>query len=121
MDYVFEEGIFRPEFVNRFDAVVVFNALTQENLLDISELLLQKLSNKLQEKYIDFEITQPLKKKIVELSYKPEFGAREMQRVIQDKVEDAFAEALLEEKIGKGDTVKVTPDFTIKKLKQESP
>ncbi len=116
MDYVFEERIFRPEFVNRFDGFIVFKALTHGNLLDISGLMLQKLKYNLKEKYIDFKITEDLKEKIVDLSYKPEFGAREMKRTIQNKVENAFATALLEDKIKKGDTVVLTSDFEIKKV-----
>ena len=51
-----------------------------------------------------------LKEKIVELSYKPEFGAREMRRVIQDKVEDVVASALLSDKIKKGDKIEINPE-----------
>ena len=51
-----------------------------------------------------------LKEKIVELSYKPEFGAREMRRVIQDKVENSIASALLSEKIQKGDKIEINPE-----------
>ncbi len=115
LNFVFDKGIFRPELVNRFDAVVVFNALTKKNLLDIAGLMLGKVQEKMEEKYIHFKVTRELKKKIVELSYKPEFGAREMQRVIQDTVQDALAEALLREEIEKGDTIKVTPQFKVVK------
>ena len=68
------------------------------------------LQKNLKEKDINFEITEDLKSKIVELSYKPEFGAREMRRVVQDKVESVVASALLEEKIKKGDTIQITPE-----------
>ena len=76
LDYLFDQAIFRPEFINRFDAVVVFSPLTKENSLDIAELLLQKLKKNLTEKEIDFIITQPLKEKIVELGFSPVFGAQ---------------------------------------------
>ena len=62
------------------------------------------------EKEINFEITDALKNKIVELSYKPEFGAREMRRVVQDNIENAFAQALLSDKIKKGDSAQVDPE-----------
>ncbi len=104
---LFDKNIFKPEFINRFDATVIFNPLTKENLLDIAQLSLKKLQKDLKEKEIDFEITEALKEKIVDLSYKPEYGAREMRRVIQDKVESAVAQALLSDKIKKGDMIKI--------------
>ena len=109
LDYLFEKAIFRPEFINRFDAVVVFRPLTKENLLDIAELMLQKLKKNLKEKDIEFVITQPLKEKIVELGYSPVFGAREMRRVIQDKVENVLASALLSGQLKRGGRVEVDP------------
>lgn len=110
LDALFEKNIFRPEFVNRFDATVIFHPLTKENLLQIAQLSLQGLQKNLKEKDVDFEITEPLKAKIVELSYKPEFGAREMRRVIQDKVENIVAGALLSDKIKKGDKFEINPE-----------
>jgi ATP-dependent Clp protease ATP-binding subunit ClpC len=107
LNYIFEKAIFRPEFINRFDEVVVFSPLSKENLLAIAELMLTKLKKNLKKKEIEFTITEDLKEKIVELSYNPVFGAREMQRVIQDKVENIFAQALLSGRINRGDTVKV--------------
>lgn len=110
MNHLVEKGLFRPEFINRFDAAVVFNPLTRKNLLDISGLMLDGLKISLLEKEINFEITDELKEKIVEMSYKPEFGAREMRRVIQDTVENSVAQALLADKIKKGDTIEINPD-----------
>jgi ATP-dependent Clp protease ATP-binding subunit ClpA len=109
LENLFAEGIFRPEFINRFDAMVVFRPLTKENLLDIAELLLQKLKKNLQEKEVEFLITPDLKEKIVELGYDPTFGAREMRRVIQDKVENVLASALLSDRLKRGYRVKVDP------------
>ncbi len=110
LDYVFEKSIFRPEFINRFDDVVVFTPLTKNNLLDIAELMLKKLQKNLKEKDIDLIITKELKEKIVELGYNPVFGARQMRRVIQNKVENVLAKAILSNKLKRGDRVKVLPD-----------
>ena len=110
LDFLFQEGTFRPEFINRFDAVVVFKPLSKENLLGIAELLLQKLKANLKEKGIEFVITENLKEKIVELGYDPTFGAREMRRVIQDKVENVLATALLKGEIVKGYRVEIEPE-----------
>ena len=107
LDELFEKGIFRPEFINRFDAVVVFKPLTKENLLDIAQLMFANLKKNLQEKGIEFIITEPLKEKIVELGYSPVFGARELRRVIQDKVENVLASALLSQQLVKGNKVEV--------------
>jgi len=115
LDYLFEEGVFRPEFINRFDAMVVFHPLSKDNLLGIAELLLQKLKRNLEEKNIEFVITLPLKEKIVELGYNPMFGAREMRRVIQDNVENVFASAILSGALDRGDRVEIDPEgFTLK-------
>ncbi|MDD5750511.1 MAG: ATP-dependent Clp protease ATP-binding subunit [Candidatus Pacebacteria bacterium] len=113
-DFVLKEGIFRPEFVNRFDGVVVFRPLSRQNLLDIAQLQLAKLSRSLADKGIKMEITRELKEKIVELSYSPQFGAREMKRVIQDNLEDALAKAMLSGELKRGGKVSVSPvDFRL--------
>jgi len=115
LDRLFEEGIFRPEFINRFDATVVFRPLSKENLLAIADLMLKKLKKNLKEKEIDFVITEPLKERIAELGYDPTFGARQMRRVIQDKVENVLAQAILAGQLKRGNQVEVNPaDFNLK-------
>jgi ATP-dependent Clp protease ATP-binding subunit ClpC len=109
LDYFFAQGIFRPELINRFDGVIIFKPLDKQNLLGISELLLQKLKKNLKEKEIEFIIMPELKEKIVELGYDPVFGARQMRRVIQDKIENVLAEAILADQIKKGERVTVEP------------
>jgi ATP-dependent Clp protease ATP-binding subunit ClpA len=109
LDYFFAQGIFRPELINRFDGVIIFKPLTKENLLAVAELLLQKLKKNLKEKEIEFIITPELKEKIVELGYDPVFGARQMRRVVQDKIENVLAEAILADEIKKGEIVTVEP------------
>jgi len=109
LDYFFAQGIFRPELINRFDGVIIFKPLTRENLIAVAELLLQKLKKNLKEKEIEFIITSELKEKIAELGYDPVFGARQMRRVVQDKIENVLAEAILADKIKKGEKVTVEP------------
>jgi len=109
INYLVENGIFRPELLNRFDAVVLFKPLTKENLLKIAELMLKKIEKSLKEKDIEFLITDELKEKIVELSYDPKFGAREMQRIIQDKVGNVLAEGILKGILKRGSKVEVDP------------
>ena len=115
LDFIFDKGIFRPEFINRFDSVVVFGPLSKENLLGVAELLLKKLKKNLAEKEIEFVITEALKVKIVELGYDPTFGARQMQRVIQDKIGNVLATAILSNQIKRGSKVEIDPEtFQIK-------
>lgn len=115
LEELFNKGTFKPEFINRFDAAVIFKPLTQENLLDIAQLNLNALKKSLKEKNVEFNVTEDLKKKIVKLSYKPAFGAREMRRVIQDRVESVIAEALLSDKLQKGDSFEISDKFELLK------
>ena len=117
LDYLFENAIFRPEFINRFDAAVVFHPLTKENLINIAHLMLKKIEKGLGEKHIKFVITDELKERVVDLGYNITFGARNLKRTIQEKVEDPLAEALLREDVKKGDIIKITPHkFKVEKL-----
>ena len=115
IDHLFSQGMYRPEFLNRFDGVIIFTPLTKENLKDIAQLMLSKVGENLEKKGIQFVITDPLKEKIAELGYDPMFGARSMRRVIQEKVENALAEALLRNDVRSGSTIEINPqDFTLK-------
>jgi len=114
LDYLFGEGQFRPEFINRFDAVVVFRPLSKENLLDITDLMLKKLQKNLKVKEIDFIITKDLKERIIELGYDPTFGARELRRTIQDKIENVLAQAILSGEVQRGGKTEINPkDFSL--------
>ena len=108
-NHILQAGIFRPEFVNRFDSVVVFKPLSKQNLLDIAQLQLNKLAKSLADKGIKLDITKELKEKIVEMSYSPEFGAREMKRVLQDSVEDNLAKAMLSGQLKRGSKIVIDP------------
>ncbi|MBI2113180.1 MAG: ATP-dependent Clp protease ATP-binding subunit [Candidatus Wildermuthbacteria bacterium] len=115
-DYLFKQGLFRPELLNRFDSVAIFKPLEREHLLLIAQLMLTKLKKGLQEKGIQFEITQELTEELAELGHDPVFGARPMKRAIQDTVENALAKALLQEDIKAGDTIQITKEFHIQHL-----
>ncbi|MBI2642141.1 MAG: ATP-dependent Clp protease ATP-binding subunit [Candidatus Wildermuthbacteria bacterium] len=116
-DYLFQQGIFRPELLNRFDAVVLFKPLTREHLVAIAQLMLTKLKKNLEEKGIEFVITEPLKERLAELGYDPVFGARPMKRAIQDNVENIFAVALLKGEVKRGDRVQIDAStFTLQKV-----
>lgn len=106
-EYVLREKIFTPEFINRFDAVVVYRPLTEEHLKQIARLMLNKLNERLAEKKISVNITEDLVTKIAKAGFDPEFGARPMKRVIAEKVEDYIARRLLNEEILAGDVVDI--------------
>lgn len=101
IDYILKQNLFRPEFLNRFDGVIVFKPLTPSNLIEISRLMLSGLKNRLQKQDLIFEFGEGLVSKIAELGYDPENGARPMRRVIQKKVEDLIAKQLLKSEIQK--------------------
>jgi ATP-dependent Clp protease ATP-binding subunit ClpC len=87
--------VFRPEFVNRVDAIIVFHALTREQIVSIVELELNKVAARLGEHQIKLRSTDEARNKMAELGYDPEMGARPLKRVIQNKVEDRLSDGLL--------------------------
>ncbi len=101
---------FRPEFLNRIDAAVVFHALTKEHIRQIVELMLNQVAASLKEKNIALEITDSAKDFLGNKGYDPVFGARPLRRVIQNLVEDPLSEALLQDEFQPGDTVEVDCD-----------
>ena len=103
------QGIFRPEFLNRFDAVVVYRPLTEEQTEAVTELLLKELNKRLKEQDITVVITPELVKKVAQLGYDPAFGARPLRRVIQDKIESLVAKKLLSGEISRGNNVTLDP------------
>ena len=96
---------FRPEFLNRVDASVVFHALTRDHILSIVDLMLEQVQKELAEKNIIMETTRAAKDYLAEKGYDPNFGARPLRRLIQDVVEDKLSEELLGGKLHSGDTV----------------
>lgn len=110
LDFVQKEGIFTPEFLNRFDAVVVYKPLGREELKAVAKLLLGRLNKRLAEKDLSLKITQELVDKVVELGYSPTLGARPMNRVIADKIEDQIAQMILKGEVKRGQEVEISLD-----------
>jgi ATP-dependent Clp protease ATP-binding subunit ClpC len=96
---------FRPEFLNRIDAVTVFHPLTREQIREIVDLMLVSVDRQLKEKGITLEVTEAAKEFLGKKGYDEIFGARPLRRVIQDLVEDKLSEDLLRSKFQSGDTV----------------
>ena len=101
------KAAFRPEFLNRLDATVVFHALSKENIREIVENEMEVVRKQLALKAIKLEMTDGAKDWIGEKGYDPVFGARPLQRVIQNEIEDSLSEALLEGRFSEGDTVRI--------------
>jgi len=98
---------FRPEFLNRIDEIVVFQALTREQLAEIVELQLARLRTRLAERGLSLELTDAAKEVLAEAGWDPAYGARPLKRAIQRLVENPLALRLLEGDFHEGDTVRV--------------
>ncbi|MBI2849600.1 MAG: ATP-dependent Clp protease ATP-binding subunit [Chloroflexi bacterium] len=97
--------VFRPEFLNRIDGVLVFHGLNKEHIRRIVDLMLAMVSKALAEKNMKIEVTEAAKDFLGEKGYDEVFGARPLRRVIQDMVEDKLSDALLRSQFRSGDTV----------------
>jgi len=106
---VFEEvkGVFRPEFINRVDDVIVFHALGKEELLQIVDLLVAKLRSRLVDQDMDLEVTDAARGYLAETGYDPAFGARPLRRLITRVLANPIANRILRGEFGAGDTVEV--------------
>ncbi|MDO8599159.1 MAG: AAA family ATPase, partial [bacterium] len=107
------KGIFRPEFLNRFDGVIVFTPLTQEQVLAIAKLMLAAVGKQLEEKGIHLRVTDAAVAELALAGFDPQFGARPLRRVIQERVQDALANFLLQSKLSRRDTVVLDTGGTI--------
>lgn len=105
--------VMRPELINRFDGVVLFKPLEPTALVAIANLLLQNIKTMVEDKGFSFFISEGAVKKLADLGFQPEYGARPMRRVIQEKIEDAITTTLLEGTIARRDTLVVNDDLTI--------
>ncbi len=101
------KNVFRPEFLNRLDATIVFHSLSREHIRQIVENEMMEVETQLRAKEVTMEMTDAAKDWIGEKGFDPLFGARPLRRVIQNEIEDRLSEALLEERFRAGDTVRV--------------
>jgi ATP-dependent Clp protease ATP-binding subunit ClpB len=99
--------VFRPEFLNRIDEIVVFEALTREQLADVAELQLARLRERLAERRIELELTDAAKAVLAEAGWDPTYGARPLKRAIQRLVENPLAARLLAGEFAEGDTIRI--------------
>ena len=116
---------FRPEFLNRIDEIIVFHALTQDEVREITKLQLERVKRTAHGQGIDLSFDDSLIEHLTDVGYFPEFGARELRRRIQTEVETALARALLKGELKEGDQVQLGYDgrdkkVTIKQLKEKA-
>jgi len=109
IEYVLQKGLFSPELINRFDAVVVYHPLGEKEVVKVAALMLTNLAQKLKEnKNITLEITDELAKKVAKAGYDVQFGARPIRRLIADRLEDGIAKMIIEESVKNGDKIPAT-------------
>jgi ATP-dependent Clp protease ATP-binding subunit ClpB len=101
------EASFKPEFVNRLDDIVEFHSLTRDQLSEIVELQVGMLIKRVREREIEVELSEAAAILLGNLGYDPTYGARPLKRVIQKRLVDPLAMAILEGRFVPGDTVKV--------------
>ncbi|MDD5198555.1 MAG: ATP-dependent Clp protease ATP-binding subunit [Terrimicrobiaceae bacterium] len=109
-DKILEETkrVFKPEFLNRLDDIIVFHTLTKPDLIRIVDLEVSKVVERLRTKSIHIELDQPAHELLIEKGYDPSYGARPMRRAVERFLEDPMAEELLRGTIKEGDVIKVS-------------
>jgi ATP-dependent Clp protease ATP-binding subunit ClpC len=109
---------FRPEFLNRIDEIIIFEPLTQAELRQIVDLMLDEVRKRLTDRDVDFEVTDAAKTELVKEGFDPAFGARPLRRTVQRRVENPLAREILAGKFKEGDVVRVdfaSGEFTFAK------
>ncbi len=114
------KSYFRPEFLNRFDGLIVFKTLGKVEIQKIAKLLLNKLSKQLEAKGITFRATEEAIGELAEAGFDPAFGARPLRRTIQNKVNNLLADFLLTGKVGRRDVVTLEKGGNLKVEKASS-
>ncbi len=114
------KNVFRPEFINRIDDTIVFHPLSKENMVQIVDLLLKSVSDRVVDYGMQLKVDDEAKKLLIEEGYDEAFGARPLRRVIQRRIEDNLSEEMLKGTFGEGDVITVTAqDGEIKIVKED--
>ncbi len=105
------DNYFRPEFLNRLDEIIVFQSLTQEDIMRIVDIQLGRLTERLQNRRLTIELTTDARRWLAERGFDPVFGARPLKRAIQRDLQDPLATAILEGKVNEGDHIVADADL----------
>lgn len=121
LNYVMEKELFSPEFLNRFDGVVVYEPLKHEHLVKIAKLMLGDLSTNLKNKGIQIEAAEAFYNKLASDGYEPAFGARPMRRLVNINLGDMISKGILAGNVKEGDKIELLPgtkkeEFGYKKI-----
>ncbi len=118
-DAVIEEmqHLFRPEFLNRVDEIIVFHSLSEEHLKQIVEIQLERVRGRLMDRHITLELTDAARSLLVTTGYDPHYGARPLKRAIQKKVETPLGRLLLRGSVKDGQTVRIDADAATGELR----
>jgi len=117
IDHIIKEGIYRPELINRFDSTIIFEPLQLEEQGQVAALMLRGLYERVKSQGYELTVNRDLMDILVEKGYNPQFGARPMQRVIQDVIEEKIAQRIISGNATKGSTIELTrADFTPEEL-----
>jgi ATP-dependent Clp protease ATP-binding subunit ClpC len=113
-DKILDESkkVFKPEFINRLDDLIVFHTLTKPDLLKIVDLEVAKVTKRVRAKRIEISLDQAAHDFLIEKGYDPTYGARPMRRAVERFLEDPLAEEILREHIKEGDTVTISAEKT---------
>jgi ATP-dependent Clp protease ATP-binding subunit ClpC len=109
---VLEEAkrVFRPEFINRIDEILVFSSLTDQELIQIVDIMLHDMAKRLKDNELKLDVTEKAKKELLRAGSDHDYGARPLRRAIQKMVEDEIAERMLRQEVKAGDTILVDAD-----------
>ena len=98
---------FRPEFLNRIDDIIVFRALTEQDIEEVARRMLKTVAGRMEAMDIHLDASDEAVKELAKEGFDPRYGARPLRRAIQSKVEDAVAEKMLDGTLKTGDTAKL--------------
>ena len=101
------EQTFAPEFLNRIDDIIVFRALTEQNIEEVARRMLKTVADRMETMDIHLDASDEAVKELAKEGFDPKYGARPLRRAIQSKVEDAVAEKMLDGTLKTGDTAKL--------------
>src|SRR5690606_7000773 len=101
-------NIFRPEFLNRFDEIVLFRPLTKEELLQVVDIILKGVNKTLAAQKLSVQVADDAKRLLVDAGYDPRLGARPMRRVVQRTVENIVSNQVLSQQVMPGSVIQIT-------------
>lgn len=117
IDHIIKAGTYRPELINRFDSTIIFEPLSVGQQTEVASLMLGQLYERVQQKGYQLHVGEDLLQALVQKGYNPEFGARPMQRVLQDVIEEKIAQKIISGAVHQGDSIKLgLTDFTPEEL-----